>query len=196
MTAKKIMETALHHFAQNGYEGASLSDISAEVGIKKPSIYNHFKGKDELFMAVYQDVAAKELSFVEEYLKPDSKSTFKSQLYDFLIQYMERYESEEETKFFLRMSFFPPTHLRVESMKLSMGYIDKMTDLAKILFASAANRGSIRLNVSIEQATGAYMAILDSVFVEMLYGDKERARKRLEASWHVFWQGVRQEEQK
>ncbi|MMZ59838.1 hypothetical protein D1872_218950 [compost metagenome] len=104
---------------------------------------------------------------------------------------MERYESEEETKFFLRMSFFPPTHLRMESMKLSMGYIDKMTDLAKILFTSAANRGSIRLNVSIEQATGAYMAILDSVFVEMLYGDKERARKRLEASWHVFWQGIR-----
>lgn len=191
MTAKKIMETALHHFAQNGYEGASLRDISAEVGIKKPSIYNHFKGKDELFMAVYQDVAAKELSFAEAYLTPDSKSIFKTQLYDFLIQYMERYESEEETKFFLRMSFFPPTHLRMESMKLSMGYIDKMTDLAKILFTSAANRGSIRLSVSIEQATGAYMAILDSVFVEMLYGDKKRARKRLEASWHVFWQGIR-----
>lgn len=191
MTAKKIMEIALHHFAQNGYEGASLRDISAEVGIKKPSIYNHFKGKDELFMAVYQDVAAKELSFVEEYLKPDSKSTFKAQLYDLLIQYMERYECEEETKFFLRMSFFPPTHLRMESIKLSMGYIDKMTELAKVLFTSAANRGSIRLNVSIEQATGAYMAILDSVFVEMLYGDKERAMKRLEAAWHVFWQGVR-----
>ena len=191
MTAKKIMEIALHHFAQHGYEGASLRDISAEVGIKKPSIYNHFKGKDELFMAVYQDVAAKELSFVEEYLKPDSRLTFKTQLYDFLIQYMERYESAEETKFFLRMSFFSPTHLRMESMKLSMGYIDKMTDLAKVLFTSAANRGSIRLNVSIEHATGAYTAILDSVFVEMLYGDKERARKRLEASWHVFWQGIR-----
>lgn len=191
MTAKRIMEIALHHFARNGYEGTTLSDISVEVGIKKPSIYNHFKGKDELFMAVYQDVAKKELCFVEEYLKPDNKSSLKAQLYDFLIQYMERYENKKETKFFLRMSFFPPTHLINESMRLSMWYVDKMTELAKVLFTSATKSGQISLNVSIEHATGAYMAILDSLFVEMLYGDKERAMKRLEASWYVFWQGVR-----
>jgi len=75
----------------------------------------------------------------------------------------------------LRLSLFPPTHLRMEPMKLSMGYIDKMTGLAKILYTSTASRGSIRLNVSIEQATGAYMAILDSVFIEMLYGGHRRS---------------------
>lgn len=191
MTAKKIMNVALRHFAQNGYEGASLADIAAEVGIKKPSIYNHFKDKDELFKAVYQDAATRELSFVEEYLKPNSSLSVMNQLYGFLIGYKERYEKEEITKFFLRMSFFPPVHLQQESMNWSMSYIDRITDLAKVFFQSAMQNGLIHSDVSIEDATGAYMAVLDSLFVEMLYGNHDRSMKRLESAWYVFWRGVR-----
>ncbi|MDQ8735872.1 TetR/AcrR family transcriptional regulator [Paenibacillus sp. LHD-38] len=191
MTAQKIMNIALRHFAKNGFEGASLTDIATDVGIKKPSIYNHFKGKDDLFMAVYQDVATRELQFVEEYLKPNRLSSLEEQLYGFLIEYKKRYEKEVDTKFFLRMSFFPPVHLQQESMKLSLFYIDKMAELAKVFFQSANQNGLIHLDVSVEHATGAYMAVLDSIFVEMLYGDQDHLMKRLEATWHVFWRGVR-----
>lgn len=191
MTAKRIMNVALRHFAQNGYEGASLADIAAEVGIKKPSIYNHFKDKDELFKAVYQDAATRELSFVEEYLKPNRSLSVVNQLYGFLIGYKERYEQEEITKFFLRMSFFPPVHLQQESMNWSMSYIDRITDLAKGFFQSAMQNGLIHSDVSIEDASGAFMAVLDSLFVEMLYGNHDRSMKRLESAWYVFWRGVR-----
>lgn len=191
MTSDKIMRVALRHFAQNGYEGASLADIAAEVGIKKPSIYNHFKGKDDLFMAVYQDVAKRELHFVESYLKPDSDLPLEQQLFGFLSGYKERYEMEEDTKFFLRMSFFPPVHLQQQSMNLSLSYIDHMADQAKELFKFAKDDGLIHADVTIEQATGAFMAVLDSIFVEMLYGDHDHLMRRLEAAWHVFWRGIR-----
>ncbi|MBD2807322.1 helix-turn-helix transcriptional regulator, partial [Xenorhabdus sp. ZM] len=45
MTANRIKAVALSHFARYGYEGTSLANIAQEVGIKKPSIYAHFKGK-------------------------------------------------------------------------------------------------------------------------------------------------------
>ncbi|AOZ90790.1 TetR/AcrR family transcriptional regulator [Paenibacillus crassostreae] len=191
MTSQKIMSVALRHFARNGYEGASLADIATEVGIKKPSIYNHFKGKDDLFMAVYQDVAKRELHFVEAYLKPDRHVQLEQQLFGFLSGYKERYEKEEDTKFFLRMSFFPPVHLQQQSLKMSLFYIDQMADQAKVLFQSAKQEGLIHADVTIEQATGAYMAVLDSLVVEMLYGDHDHLMKRLEVTWHVFWRGVR-----
>lgn len=191
MTSNKIMSVALRHFARNGYEGASLADIAAEVGIKKPSIYNHFKGKDELFMAVYQDVAKRELHFVESYLKPERDLPLEQQLFGFLSVYKERYENEEDTKFFLRMSFFPPIHLQQQSMHLSLSYIDQMADQAKELFKFAKEDGLIHADVTIEQATGAYMAVLDSIFVEMLYGDHDHLIRRLETAWHVFWRGIR-----
>lgn len=50
MTSDRIKEVSLRHFARNGYEGASLAHIADDIGIKKQSIYSHFKGKDELFL--------------------------------------------------------------------------------------------------------------------------------------------------
>lgn len=191
MTAEKIMNTALRHFARNGFEGASLADIAAEVGIKKPSIYNHFKGKDDLFMAVYQDAAKRELNFVETYLKSDLDTALEKKLFEFLTGYIERYEKEDNTKFFLRMSFFPPVHLQQQSMKLSLSHIDQIAELAKVLFQSAKQDGQIHEDVTIEHATYAYMAVLDSLFVEMLYSDHDHLTRRLEATWHIFWRGVR-----
>ncbi|MGY4759581.1 TetR/AcrR family transcriptional regulator [Paenibacillus caseinilyticus] len=108
MTAEKIREIALSHFTRGGYEGASLADISAEVGIKKQSIYNHFKGKDDLFLAVFQEVAVREMLFIEDYLKRSSQLPLEKMLSGFLDEYRTRYELDDDTKFFLRMAFFPP----------------------------------------------------------------------------------------
>ncbi len=191
MTAEKIRKFALIHFTQNGYEGASLADISSEVGIKKQSIYNYFKGKDELFLAVFQDVAVREMLFVEDYLKCSSLLTLENMLYGFLNEYRKRYEREDDTKFFLRMAFFPPGHLRREIVDYCNRHLDRTVLLLESFFESAASKGEMHSDVSVERASAAFTALLDGVFVEMLYGDMERSLKRLDASWYVYWRGVK-----
>ena len=47
-TKEKILETALTLFAQNGYNGTSMEQIAQDVGIKAPSLYKHFKGKEDI----------------------------------------------------------------------------------------------------------------------------------------------------
>ena len=190
MTSDKIREVALRHFTRNGYEGASLADISAEVGIKKQSLYNYFTGKDELFFAVFRDVAAREMLFVEEYLKQNPLPLEKV-LYGFLDGYRKRYEREDDTKFFLRMAFFPPGHLRQEIVEYCNHHLDAMGALLEPFFESAASAGEMHPDVSAERATVAFTAVLDGMFVEMLYGDMERSLKRLDASWYVYWRGIR-----
>lgn len=49
-TKNKIINSAIKNFLDLGYEKTSLSLIANEVGIKKPSIYYHFKNKEELFI--------------------------------------------------------------------------------------------------------------------------------------------------
>lgn len=49
MKSEGIKDAALKYFTLHGYEGASLSLIAEDVGMKKQSIYAHFKGKDDLF---------------------------------------------------------------------------------------------------------------------------------------------------
>jgi AcrR family transcriptional regulator len=43
------LENAMQVFWRKGYEGASLSDLTAAMGINPPSLYAAFGSKDELF---------------------------------------------------------------------------------------------------------------------------------------------------
>jgi AcrR family transcriptional regulator len=47
-----ILDAAEHAFGTDGYSGARLADISAAVGIRRPSLLYHFKTKDALYNAV------------------------------------------------------------------------------------------------------------------------------------------------
>lgn len=44
-----ILKAAAKVFADNGYEGASVDEISKEAGVTKSLLYYHFKSKDEIF---------------------------------------------------------------------------------------------------------------------------------------------------
>jgi AcrR family transcriptional regulator len=51
-TKEKIMDTAIDLFSRRGYEAVSMQEIADAVGIKKSSIYNHFKSKDQILQSV------------------------------------------------------------------------------------------------------------------------------------------------
>ncbi|WP_281888461.1 TetR/AcrR family transcriptional regulator [Paenibacillus sp. YYML68] len=190
ITAVKIREVALRHFALNGYEGASLAHISGEVGMKKQSLYNYFKGKDDLFLAVFQDTAAREMFFVEDYVTRSSLLPLEQRLYGFLDEYSKRCQQDEDTKFFLRMAFFPPGHLRSDIVDYCNRHLDRMSALLEPIFEAALVAGEMHPDVSVERACAAYTAVLDGLFVEMLYGGLERSLKRLDGSWYVYWRGI------
>lgn len=45
-----ILDTAYRLFRRQGFDGTSVSEISAEVGGSKATIYSHFPSKEELFV--------------------------------------------------------------------------------------------------------------------------------------------------
>lgn len=189
MTANRIKEVALTHFAKNGYNGASLAGIAEEVGIKKPSIYSHFEGKDDLFLQVIESVTNDELAFVTHFFQSYENLSLHDRLYQFLIQYKERYEKEAKTKFLLRMAFFPPDHMHEQIMDYFYSYLDNVESLLVPIFVRAIHDREIDL-IAAEIATTAFLGLLDGVLVEMLYGGQERFEKRLHASWKVYWCGI------
>ena len=48
-TKEKILNEALIQFSEKGYSDVFVGDIAKAVGIKAPSLYKHFKGKQEIF---------------------------------------------------------------------------------------------------------------------------------------------------
>ena len=47
-TKEKILNSALTLFSEKGYDGVGVDLIAEKVGLKGPSIYKHFKGKEEI----------------------------------------------------------------------------------------------------------------------------------------------------
>ena len=56
-TKIKIIDKALELFSKYGYDAVSVGEIAKEVGIKAPSVYNHFPSKQAIFDAIVEDVA-------------------------------------------------------------------------------------------------------------------------------------------
>ena len=57
-TRQKILDKALELFAAKGYDSVSVGEIAQAVGIKAPSLYNHFPGKQAIFDAIIEATAA------------------------------------------------------------------------------------------------------------------------------------------
>ena len=54
LTSERILDAAEARFAERGYAGTSLREVADGVGIRIPSLYNHFPNKASLYAAVLE----------------------------------------------------------------------------------------------------------------------------------------------
>jgi AcrR family transcriptional regulator len=57
-TKQRILDKALELFSTQGYDSVSVGEIAKAVGIKAPSLYNHFPSKQAIFDAIMEFTAA------------------------------------------------------------------------------------------------------------------------------------------
>lgn len=63
---QEVLDQAMLLFWENGYSGTSLSDLTATLGINKPSLYAAFGNKEQLFKASIEH-------YLEHYGEPRMK---------------------------------------------------------------------------------------------------------------------------
>ena len=57
-TKQRILEKSLELFSTKGYDAVSVGEIAKAVGIKAPSLYNHFPSKQAIFDAILETTSA------------------------------------------------------------------------------------------------------------------------------------------
>ncbi len=68
MTSIDVLDRALRVFWRRGYEGATLPDLTAAMGINRPSLYAAFGSKEELFRKALDRYVEGPAAFVREAL--------------------------------------------------------------------------------------------------------------------------------
>ena len=56
-TKEKVKRTAQKLFRERGYAAVGMRELAKEVGIQAPSLYNHYKSKDDLLREICFDMA-------------------------------------------------------------------------------------------------------------------------------------------
>ena len=64
-TKHKILLESLRLFSQRGYDAVSVEQIAAAVGIKAPSLYKHYKSKQDIFNAIFEETAKRYENFTD-----------------------------------------------------------------------------------------------------------------------------------
>lgn len=187
-TVTKIKQSALALIVEKGYTATSLADIGEKVGIKKQSIYSHFKSKDDLFLQVMRDVVHEEITFLKNYFTQYKNETLNFILYNFIIQLKERFVSykEDNLRFLFRMMFIPPNHLQEIVVSTAMEYYEELKDHIGQIFAMHEDKIAV---TAIEGKT-AYLNFFDGLLVELVYIDVRNFEERLQVSWKIFQRGI------
>ncbi|WP_170289354.1 TetR/AcrR family transcriptional regulator [Metabacillus lacus] len=185
MTIDKIKQAAVLHFSQKGYEGASLADIAADAGIKKQSLYTYFQSKDQLFLHTIDDVVKAEIQFIDSSLKNNSDSSGEEILYALLGNFRNKFHTANETRFLLRICFFPPEHLHSSVMEKSYLYLDSFESKLSAFMAQRLEKPQ-----AAEEAAIAFLSVFDAAMLELLYGGEKRFERRVAALWPFYLHGL------
>jgi AcrR family transcriptional regulator len=66
---ERVLDAAVELFAQQGYDGTSVSQVITRAGVAKGGFYHHFASKEALLYEVYGDLIGRQLDGMDEILR-------------------------------------------------------------------------------------------------------------------------------
>ncbi|WP_298992749.1 TetR/AcrR family transcriptional regulator [uncultured Desulfovibrio sp.] len=185
----KICKVAVEHFARRGYDASSLNDIAEEVGIRKASLYSHVSGKNELFMIVFADALKSETEFVNQSFREESSRDLPG--FRYCSELESRYISSAELRFLLRAAYFPPVCLGAD---IDAGYEEYLGNIfsafvQRLLCGKTQDEDLLRAEAN--TFGHAYLGIVDSLHVKLIYTDAQGIDSRLQAMFRLLSDSLR-----
>lgn len=190
-TRARILQEALALFARHGYEGAKVEKIAAGVGINKASLYFHFKGKEEIFRELFQDIVKEYSAKIKSLFLDASEKPTRQRLIAIYRGYLEYNLNNSEMDFWNRIYYLPPELMREEiTGKTKEAEAVFQQELA-VVFSTGIKRGEVKPLDPLHLAKTFYY-LLTCIGMSTEIMDDEYGLREMDICFNIFWQGVRQ----
>lgn len=186
-TSERIKLAALTMFTESGYVGASLSEIAKEVGIKTPSIYAHYKSKEQLFLQLIQEVIVEEHKQFIELLHNMEQEPVKQQMYRLFAFFTDLDQLTTGQAFLKKTMLVPPRHLKEQLKHDFLLYEHELNKGIVSVLDKGVSQGLFTRDEE-ERLIAVFYACVDGILVENQIYDAELFEKRKQLVWQSLWQ--------
>ena len=190
-TPDRLRSAAAELFAERGYLGASMTDIAKRIGVRKPSLYNYYSSKEELFMELLEDSLEAWGEASSPALQEDGACRRRLRLH------------LEKTVDFAVHNPHAMTLCRLAVAQVSGDFGERVQALLleerlayqrqmEAFFNEALDSGEV-LAETPEILTLAWLTFLDGVLTHQLFAVGDRRPyylEHLDALWRLFWRGI------
>ena len=152
-TRQRILDKALELFSAKGYDAVGVAEIAKAVGIKAPSLYNHFPSKQAIFDALVENTAVryeKDTDAIDIHVQDvrQDVSTFSRITEDALAEKVHQlflYSLHDDTiRQFRKMMTLEQFRAPELAAYYSQRYVDRMVAYHAALFRTLIARGELQ----------------------------------------------------
>ena len=156
-TKERILTTALHLFARDGYEAVSVSAIAGELGMTKGALYKHYRNKRDIFDSIVARMEQGDAVQAERYGVPEGtcdemEEAYRNASVDAVVNFAKaqfRYWTENDfsasfRKLLTLEQFRSGEMMRLYQQYLASGPLEYMVDLFAAMGIPEPRREAIR----------------------------------------------------
>lgn len=190
-TAERLRDEARALFAERGFSGASLGEICARVGIRKPSVYNHYASKEALFL----DLLERSLDDWRRAGPPPTPDggPLREQLERHLRALVSFAVERPHATALCRVAVSQVGgELEDKVRELMVTQRREYQRVLQELFRAAKVRGEV-VDVDENALVFGWLTFVDGVLSHQLFGFGRRRQEFLEhldSMWELYWRGI------
>jgi AcrR family transcriptional regulator len=165
---EKILKTALVVFAREGYKDSNLSLIAQECGISRPTIYQYFKDKDEIYYFAVKLVTGRMFIKYADYAWSTDINVIDrliwicNDIIDFGVTHLSELTSLVDVMTLMRKE-------GTDFNKIILRRTAKLNILFKRLLRAGKDVGDVVDNINIVQVTSHITLLLESFNLEFVF---------------------------
>lgn len=142
-TKERLIMAALDLFSVKGYDGTTVEDIAKHVGIKAPTLYKYFRGKEELMQQLGERFDGEYLRGMEQNMAGAEKIRSGRDLTDFSMGIIQFTMSDEMVVKVRRMVNIEQYRSEIFTERATRYQITRICSIYAVVFKMMMDQGTM-----------------------------------------------------